>query len=59
MREVTAVLWHQHGNFLNVIYGQGVREHLVGDEEMAARLAEEAGLEPVPTADGTLRWARR
>ena len=35
------------------------REHLVGDQDMAARLAQEEGLEPVPTSDGTHRWVRR
>ncbi len=53
------MLWHRHGNYLLVTNDQGAREHLVGDQDMAARLAQEEGLEPVPTSDGTHRWVRR
>jgi hypothetical protein len=57
-REIAKVLWHRRGNYLNVTFAAGDREQLVGSWEMAAKLAEEAGLSLVPTADDTVRWVR-
>jgi len=57
-REIASVLWHQQGNYIKVVYVGGDPEHLVGNQAMAAELAENAGLKRVPTNDGTLRWVR-
>jgi hypothetical protein len=57
-REIVSVLWHQRGNSIRVVYLHSDAEDLVGSEAMAAELAEEAGLERVPTSSGTSRWIR-
>ena len=43
---------------MNAVYVGSDPEHLVGNQVMAAELAEKAGLERVPTNDGTVRWVR-
>ena len=57
-REIVSVLWQQRGNSIRVVYLDSDAEDLVGSEAMAAELAQEAGLEPVPTSPGTARWVR-
>ena len=58
-RQLASVVWHQRGYGIDLIYVEGESERIVGSVEVAALLAEDAGLDPVPTPDDTLRWAQR
>ena len=52
-REITSIVWHQPGDQVDLIYGEGEPDHLVGSQSVAAELARSVGLVSVPTPPGT------
>jgi len=57
--ELVSIVWHQQGHRIDLNYLHGEPDHLIGSEAITTLLAEDAGLDPVPTPDDTRRWVRR
>jgi len=57
-REIATIVWHIQGHYIDVVYTSSEPERLIGSQDKAADLAQEAGLRLVPTTDGTVRWIR-
>ena len=51
-----AIVWHERTHTIDVVYGDGNPDMLMGTQEMAARLAEAAGLDLIPTNPETILW---
>ena len=58
-RELVDIVWHPQGHVIDLIYVHGPPEHMIGSEALTATLAEDAGLDAVPTPDDTRRWVLR
>ncbi len=57
--ELVSIVWHQQGHRIDLNYVRGAPEHMIGSEAITALLAQDAGLDAVPTPDDTRRWVRR
>jgi hypothetical protein len=58
-REIIGVVWHEAGELLFLIYGEGEPERLVSTEAVAARLAADVGLLVEVRSHGAVRWTRQ
>jgi len=58
-REIVAVVWHEHTHSIDVVYGEGHPDTLMGTQRMAGQMAEGFGLDLVPTVLGTILWVRK
>ena len=54
-REIAFIVRHGQGHDIEVIFVSNAPGHLVGSENVATVLAEDAGLEPVPAPEGICR----
>ena len=57
-REIVAVVWHEHTHSIDVVYGEGHPDTLMGTRKMAGQMAAGFDLELIPTAAGTILWVR-
>jgi len=57
-RQIASIVWHQSGHHIEVIYVEGEPDRMVGAEQVATELAENAGLRLVSTGDGKFRWTQ-
>lgn len=57
--KLVSIVWHQQGCVIDLIYLHGQPEHMIGSEAITTMLAEDAGLDEVPTPDDTRRWVLR
>jgi len=58
-RELAVLVWHKHTHWLDLTYSDGAPDEMIASPSVAEALAADAGLVPVPTTDGTLRWVRK
>jgi hypothetical protein len=56
--EIDSVIWRQLGNLIEVIYADWHSVQSRGDQAMAAKIAEDAGLHTVSAPDGMAKWIR-
>jgi len=56
---LVSIVWHEWSHEIDLIYLHGQPDHLVGSETVTSLLAQDAGLDPVPTPDDTRRWVLR
>lgn len=56
VREIASVVWDRRNHHIEVIYIGRDPEHFFGSEDVAAALANDAGLKSVPTPEGIRRW---
>ena len=57
--QIDRILWLENDDHLVVAYSGREPDRIVSDRLVATRLAEDAGLVPVPAPPGTACWARR
>lgn len=57
--ELAVVVWHARDHRIELTYFNHEPDSLFATEGVAERLAAEAGLQSLPTGDGTHRWVRR
>ena len=56
--EIDTVIWRQLGNLVEVIYADWHSVQSRGDRLIAARIAENAGLQIAHAHDGMAKWVR-
>ena len=56
--EITGVIWHERNDQIYVTYAEEEPDHMVSTQQVAADLARDAGLSPVPAPRGIFRWVR-
>ncbi len=57
-REIVGIVWHEADDRVDLIYGEGEADRLVGARTVVTELAESVGLTMEPGPVGTLRWGR-
>jgi len=57
-RQITSIVWHQVGHYIDIVFVTGDPDRLEGPHELAAELAADSGLTLLPTRDGTVRWVK-
>jgi hypothetical protein len=56
--EITSIEWNQHEQRVLLHYDVGELDSLLATIEVAAELADQAGMVVVPGDDATVRWVR-
>jgi hypothetical protein len=58
-REILSVVWNKDTHFIDLAYADQPTDSLIGKQEMAAQLADEAGLALVSATEGRPTGPRR
>jgi len=58
-REMVSLVWHRRDLQIELGYVNGDRERWIGSDIVAATLAGNAGLSPLPATEDAVRWVRQ